>query len=202
MKWDIIEGDTDGSRIDILEADTESEANEKALDKHRPGWRDQLAAGIQDLDPWSHIYARPHNAEREEQIKQMQVQRAHKKKNPPLAIQEYKDTKTLLKALWNEVQERRSTAGWPRTGPDFQTRLPEKVEVWEDVQNRRVGIKLVNHLYIDVWDKELSPTIYCIGIGDLKADPLKFFWNDRALRIEALNMLIESATTVEEPTPV
>lgn len=58
MLWEIMRGDTDADIIDYIEADTQDEAEEIALDRHSPGWRDDIEAFVMKTMPCDIIYAR------------------------------------------------------------------------------------------------------------------------------------------------
>jgi hypothetical protein len=197
MKYEVMLGDYDKEKIGEIEADSEEVAYNLALDKFGNmltddgGWRSHLSVRI------------PHHIQFQNAVRD-----AAKKLED---LRECADTtffrifdhsgklfKALFKALFDEIHDRSNAFHSSlKTGPDFNTYIPERLEYWEDAQKLLIGFKLPNKLIDEYYKKAKPATVFAIHIRDLDKESYedKMLWNDRKKMAEMLNLVVSKITS-------
>jgi hypothetical protein len=196
MKYDVMQGDYDASKIGEIEAENEHEAYELALEKFghvigdRDGWDSYLSVRV-PYDVRFPNAVKEHNQRFEELKQGKEITRI------------FSNTKELFKALLEEILNRSRPSYYDyRTGPNFETRLPERLEYWEDVQKLLLGFRLPNLMISrNILDVK-PPMVFAVHIKALKGMRSEelMLWNKKEEREKMARILDSVLYNITAPS--
>lgn len=203
MLWDVVRGDTDGDVIDTIEASDEDAAWLIAKNKHDAGWQDRTEEEAREggYDTYNYIYVRESRDSYDPGWRERAELEYQNLKSVPIVIREFDSTEELLRELFREIERRKSNQNMAmfKTGPDYESYLPEKIELLEyiDTPSLKIGFRLSNRLVSKVWNKASPPTDFVISVVTVnkESSEMKIWWNQRRAQAINLNFLAQILTS-------
>lgn len=205
MIWDVMEGDTDASKIGEVDAIDENSAYNAAIVKYGSKYLQDLEEDGDYAGCNTYISVRIPYGVRFPNAKESALKEKISKFNSPDRINIFSSLDDFYRELLKEISYLRcflDSQALPEVflkDNDFSGSNPEQIVYWEDVQKLLMGVRLCNMIYNTGNGGFRPPTVFAFHIKTLQmANSEQLLWwntsEKRQEQIDLLKMIVISAT--------